>query len=123
MTDEDRAEVHILVDNLLAMDELAGPPDQLSPAWVIRLAREVRQLRQDIETRTHELHLAERDLCDRDGFAKALVATPSDSEARITELEAALVDLVMIAKSAARRGLLSERDTDRLRELERLVPQ
>lgn len=64
MIDANRTEVHTLVDNLLALDEVAGPPDCLSPSKVIELAREVRRLRTELEERTNELHLAERELAD-----------------------------------------------------------
>lgn len=122
-TERERTEVHVLVDNLLAMDELAGPPDCLTPAQAIRIAREVQRLREDLDTRTNELHVVERELADQHMFAKALAVTPSGAAERVTKLEAALVDLVCIAQSAARRGLLSQRERERLRELERLVPQ
>lgn len=100
----ERAEVHTIVDNLLALDEVAGPPAALAPAQVIRIAREVRRLREDV------------------GELAMSIIPASEPEIERPRLTAALIEAIEIAQAAGRRGLLSASEHERLRELAKVVP-
>ncbi len=103
----ERTEVHMIVDHILDDATIArGGMSSLER----RLALEVRRLRVEIEQRTHELHVAERELAE----AQDPVGTKYGD---------ALVEAIGIAQAAGRRGLLSTREAERLRELAKAVPQ
>lgn len=78
------------------------------------LEREVIQLRHELEERTNDLHVVERELAQQHEFERALAPIG---------VVTALIEALSIAQSAGRRGLLSAREHQRLRELAKVVPQ
>lgn len=125
MSDAERTEVHMLVDYLLmvaANDSDGTPP--LMGEMVGKFARELRRLRDELETRTNELHWVEHELADAQEALKALTCADVDiDDPPRPGLGAALVEAISIARALGRRGLLSMHERERLRALERVVPQ
>jgi hypothetical protein len=103
----ERAEVNAFVDYLMRGDARAIDTTTLG-----RIAREVRRLRVDLEERTNELLVAQRELADA-------------QDPLGTKYGAALVEAIGIARALGNRcpGLMSTREQDRLRELVKVVPQ
>lgn len=115
--DAERTEVHMLVDYLLmAQNDTDGCPPLMGEA-VAKLAREVSRLRADLEERTNELHLAEREL------AEAQAPRKLSADAECARLEVALLEAVEIALRAGRRGFVTPVEHQRCGALMRLVPQ
>lgn len=141
-SDAERTEVHMLVDYLLmAQNDADGCPPLMGDT-VAKMARELRRLRVELEDRTNELHVAERELAEAQQLAKvtavripaptpggtACLSTPltfatTPATAAVArkdhELAEAFVEVLKIAGDAA----ISTRDRNRLRVLARLVPQ
>jgi hypothetical protein len=112
----ERSEVHMFVDYFLSTLE-ADDPDGIAS----KLAREIKRLRLELETRTTEVHVLGRALADAQEVIDAVVL--SETESGCSKYGAALVEAIDIAQSAGRRGLLSTLEARRLRELARTVPQ
>jgi hypothetical protein len=100
----ERSHVHGLADFY------ANEYEACFPTLACRLSREIRRLRTELEARTNELQLTQRELAD-------------SQDPLGTKYGAALVEAIDVAQSAGRRGWLSNREQDRLRELAKVVPQ
>jgi hypothetical protein len=100
-----------------------------------KVGREILRLRAELEQRANELQVAERSLAEAQEQAH-IAAMAFNALDRVTHATrngesgsdaamygSALVEAIGIAQSAARRGLLSTREHDRLRELAKVVPQ
>lgn len=118
----ERTEVHMLVDYLLmAANDRDGVPPLMGDI-VAKFARELQRLRQELEARTYELHVVERELADTVSITQAIASAEIDN-GDCSKYGGALVEALEIAKAAGRRGLLSLREQERLRELGKVVPQ
>jgi hypothetical protein len=109
----ERKEVHEIADFIIDAAKAlgaAGIADAVNDGAIAKFAREVRRLRAELEVRTNELHLAQRELAE-------------SQDPLGTKYGAALVEAIDVAQAAGRRGWLSNREQDRLRELAKVVPQ